>query len=209
MHVQALSDYSRLGVDSLTVQPLAQDKAGTVQTLAAMADLVRKGAADPAIRDEALAICQNVQGHDFKGEIEALFHFCQHHIRYRRDPVEQERVQDARRTVFVFRSGDCDDKCVALGSLLGSLGHKTRFVVIGKRPDSYTHVYLHVLDKKRGWLPLDPTPEQSPPGWEAKGYYSSTYEIFGEDDGLCPSQLLGLGLIAVSVFALLRGTHGR
>jgi len=207
MHDQTLAGYSRLGVDSISVQPLASDAAGTYQTLAVMAELVRKGASDPTVRDEALRICHNVPGHDFKGEINSLFHYCQHHIRYRRDPVEQERVQDAKRTIFVFRSGDCDDKCVALNSLLGALGHKTRFVIIGRKRGVYTHVYSEVLDKKRGWIPLDPTPEQAPPGWEARGYYRQTYDIFDDDNG-CPTQLLGLGLIAFGVLSILRGTNG-
>jgi transglutaminase-like putative cysteine protease len=188
--------YSRPGVDWVDTVDLLPGTPGTVQTLKAMAELVRRDAQNPEVRDEALAIVAGVPGHDFRGEIDNCFHFVQHHITYRRDPVEQERVQDTLRTIKVFPTADCDDKCVCLASLLGSLGHKCRFKVIGKNPSHYSHVYLEVLDKKRGWLPLDPTPEQAPSGWEARGYHAAVYEIYPPETDYLPIVLGGLGLLA-------------
>lgn len=152
---------------------------GTNQTLDWMAFLVRRDAKDLKLRSFAQSLIRNCNGHDFFCEIESLFAYARDQITYRRDPVEVEWVQDAKRTIFLFGSGDCDDKVTALATLLATTGHRARFVVLGRTRDKYTHVYLEVLTS-RGWLPLDPTPEHAPPGWEARGLLRSTYEIFGE-----------------------------
>lgn len=55
------------------------------------------------------------------------FFFVRDRIRYRRDPVDVELVQDAQRTIETG-AGDCDDKVVALCSLLCVAGYVTRFV---------------------------------------------------------------------------------
>ena len=144
-----------------------------------MAALVRRDARNFRLRQFALSLISSCDGHDFSCEIEKLFSCIRDQIIYRRDPIEVEWVQDAERTLFVFGSGDCDDKVVALATLLANIGHRSRFVVLGRTRDKYTHVYLEALTS-RGWLPLDPTPEHAPVGWEAKGLIRQTYEIFGE-----------------------------
>jgi hypothetical protein len=85
-------------------------------------------------------------------------------------------VQDAKRTLFVFGTGDCDDKVVCLATLLATLGHKSRFKVLGTKRGHFSHVYLEV-QTPRGWLSLDPTPEQAHAGWQGRGHMA-TYEIF-------------------------------
>jgi hypothetical protein len=166
-------------VDKIWHGNLLSGTSGTNQTLDVMAALVRRDAGDLQIRNFALSLASSCSGHDFNCEIEQLYSYARDQIIYRRDPVEWEWVQDAKRTIFVFGSGDCDDKVVALATLLAALGHRTRFVVLGLTTEKYTHVYLEVLTS-RGWIPLDPTPEQASAGWEAKGRIRSTYEIFGE-----------------------------
>jgi len=168
-------------VDQIWHGNLLSGTPGTNQTLDWMAALVRRDAKDFRLRQFALQIVSACPGHGFLCEIEEIFSCIRDRITYRRDPVQVEWVQDARRTLFVFGSGDCDDKVVALASLLATLGHRSRFVVLGLTREKYTHVYLEVLTS-RGWIPLDPTPEQAPAGWEAKGIIRSTYEIFGEEN---------------------------
>jgi transglutaminase-like putative cysteine protease len=168
-------------VDSITTAPLLEGLAGTRQTLNEMAKLVRKDSGSLPIRQYALEIASRCQGHDFDCEVRAVFHYCRDQIIYRRDPVENEWVQDAARTIGVFGSGDCDDKVVCLATLLGALGHKSRFVVVGKKPDHYSHVYLEV-QTKHGWLSLDPTPERAPLGWQARGMHRDSFEIWGRNE---------------------------
>ncbi len=180
-------------VDTVYSGQLLDGLPGVNQTLDWMAHLVRRDAADLHVRGFALNLVSSCGGHEFDCEIEQLFHFVRDRITYRRDPVQVESVQDTLRTLHVFQSGDCDDLVVCLASLLGSLGHKSRFVVLGKTRERFTHVYLEALTKK-GWLALDPTPEQSQVGWEAQGAIRQTYEIWPEKSNN------GLPLIAFMVF---------
>lgn len=143
----------------------------TARTLQVMRYLVRHSDGDEVVRRMATRIIEKCHGHDFMCEIKALFEFVRDETIYRRDPVQVERIQDARRTIE-FRTGDCDDKVILLASLLGAIGHPSRFVVIGPAVNHYSHVYLEVATD-RGWLPLDPTNENAAMGWEAKGIRQS------------------------------------
>lgn len=155
---------------------------GTRQTLAAMAELVRQDSRDPRIRALAHRLIESCNGHEFECEATRLFEFVRDAITFRKDPVGQERVAGAPETL-ANRVGDCDDKVVLLGSLLGASGHRSRFVVIGTDPQNFAHVYLEA-QTQRGWLPLDPTPEQSQAGWEAQGFERWTYEVFPRGGGM-------------------------
>ena len=166
-------------VDQIWHGNLLSGTPGTNQTLDWMAALVRRDAGNFQLRQFTLSLISSCDGHDFSCEIERIFSCIRDRITYRRDPIEVEWVQDAKRTLFVFGSGDCDDKVVALATLLATAGHRSRFVVLGRTREKYTHVYLEALTSQ-GWLPLDPTPEQEPAGWEARGLIRSTYEIFGD-----------------------------
>lgn len=158
-------------------EPYQPGNAGIYQTLHAMRALVKKSLHDPAVRNFAVSLVRPCPGHGFDCEIKRCFEYIRDHITYRRDPVTIERVQDARATLFEFYSGDCDDKVVALCALLGALGLKTRFVVIGQDDRAFTHVYCEVRIA-RGWLPLDPTNENAAPGWEAGSAIREAYPIF-------------------------------
>jgi len=179
-------------VDAIHSAPLLDGLPGVHQTLSAMAQLVRRDSNDLLLREKALEITEECAGHDFACEVDALFAYCRDTIIYRRDPVEQERVQDARRTIWRYHSGDCDDLVVCLASLLGTLGDKTRFKVLGQRRGAYTLVYLEVQRRDGSYLALDPTPEQAPPGWEARGH-AATYEIFTSN--VSPILLVTAGLL--------------
>ncbi len=156
-------------------RPLATGWRGTLRTLRAMAFFCRRDAASQELRDIALDIIGHVPGHDFQNEINALFFFVRN-IRYRRDPVQVERVQDALRTLQ-FGTGDCDDKSTLLVSLLAAVGHRSRFVVTGPAVGKWNHVYVEV-QTKRGWLALDPTPERAIPGWEQQAPVKAVFEIW-------------------------------
>lgn len=184
-------------VDSISRTSLLAGSPGTEQTLSSMAALVRRDSSNLLLRQKALDLVSTCEGHNFQCEIDTIFHYCRDEIVYRRDPVHAEWVQDAARTIGVFGSGDCDDKVVCLATLLSCLGHKSRFVVVGSSGRKFTHVYLEV-ETRGGWLPLDPTPEEAPLGWEVQGLYKSTYDIFNEGgDGML---LLALGIAAYFFF---------
>lgn len=161
----------------ISAEPYQSGEAGIYQTLDAMRALVRKAGRDPAVRTFALRLVAACPGHGFDCEIKACFEFARDRVTYRRDPLEVERVQSARRTINEFETGDCDDKVVTLCGLLASIGHKSRFVIAG-RGSEFTHVYCEALSS-RGWIPLDPTNEQAHAGWEApSSRRRETYAIF-------------------------------
>ncbi len=162
---------------------------GTQRTLAVMAAAVRgelppnySGFRDEHIRQTAIDTCVGVRGHDVLGEITALFFFVRDHIAYRFDPIDTERVQDAA-TTLALQSGDCDDKCVLLATLLASMGHLPRFIAQSQDGPSFDHVYVEVA---RGgeWLALDPTADGTPGiqlapiGWRNPAASEWIYKIF-------------------------------
>lgn len=145
---------------------------GTYQTLDAMAACVRgecppdfSGCHDEWIRRKAEDLVRNVPGQNAEGEVRALFNFVKDKITYRKHPINQQRLQDCRRTLDAG-SGDCVSKSVCLATLLAALGYEPRFVAQcpNDEDDEYTHVYVEVL-MPSGWLPLDPVAERQPMGW--------------------------------------------
>jgi transglutaminase-like putative cysteine protease len=145
---------------------LASGKAGIIQTLKLMKELVRQGKSDMVIRQLALRLISELPQKSWRGEILAVFEFVQEEIRYVHDINGIETLHTARK-VLEMGAGDCDDKAILLASLLESIGHPTRFIAIGFAPDDYEHV---LVDTKLGphWLPLDAT-EPNAAGWYPPG----------------------------------------
>jgi len=164
------------GVDRIWRIPLEPGLQGTLHTLAWMRKLVRRDVQDLHLRNFAERLVSECRGHDFNCEIETIFRFVQKKVVYRRDPVDIERVQDARRTLL-FRAGDCDDKAVLLASLLACVGHQSVFSVLGMQPGNYSHVFVTVQTPK-GWLSLDPTNEDAAIGWQGAAPVVAHYPIF-------------------------------
>lgn len=157
-------------------QHLPRGARGTVKTLKLMAMFCKRDAGNTELRAVAQRIIDNTAGHDFSSEIRALFYFTRDHIKYRKDPVEVERVQDALRTLE-FGSGDCDDKVTLLVTLLAVCGHRARFCVSGPAPGRWQHVYCEVATPN-GWMPLDPTPEIAQPGWQTSAPSKGLFDIW-------------------------------
>lgn len=131
---------------------------------------------DIGLRDFALGLLRGVRGHDHGGEIKRLFEYVRDEITYRKHPVDVQLVPDARRTL-ARGVGDCVGKSVLLCSLLGSVGHVTRFRTLSQFPPFFNHINPEV-DTPRGWVPLDPTPPSAPVGWQAEGLISCVHSIF-------------------------------
>lgn len=128
-------------------------------------------------------IVTGVSGFDERSEIDKCFEFCRDKIRYRKDPVKVERVADLWSCLYYLNNdepeGDCGIKSVALATTLSLIGYKPFFVVIRQNPmsSSFNHVYCGVeLGGK--FLPLDPTPEDEPAGFEYEAIQKAMYPIF-------------------------------
>lgn len=129
--------------------------AGAVITLDEMARLANIGMTDFNIRSLALTLVQRVQQKDYLGEACNILRFVRDNIRYVRDFYIGELLQPPNITLC-FKSGDCDDKCILLASLLGSIGHRVRYIAIAQAPEEFSHVWLQ--DYIYGeWVDLEPT----------------------------------------------------
>lgn len=146
---------------------IADGRAGTIETLKLMTQLVKEGKKAPAIRNQALFLIQDLHQKDFPGEINALFEFVRDDIRYVMDINNVETVHMPE-IVLAKRAGDCDDKSILLASLLESIGHPTRFKAIAMSLDDFCHVYVQTRLGPR-WVSLDAT-EDHPMGWEPGGF---------------------------------------
>jgi hypothetical protein len=155
---------------------------GIRRTAEQMARFVRSDCRNQAVRTVAESIVSGCEGHDFTGEIEALFRYARDRVVYRRDPVDTERVSGAMGTV---RSGvgDCDDKVVLLATLLCAMGHESRFVIISQSGGDWDHVYLEVRTAQ-GWQAADPTNPNGEIGEEPAYQKKWVYPIWeGGDAG--------------------------
>lgn len=121
------------------------------------------------VREAAQQILRraSIAGHDFMGEMRALFDFVTNQVRYVKDPVGVETLQSPRYTLQT-RMGDCDDKSILIVSLLRSIGHPAElaFRVIGTNASGrYTHVYpVARIGGRR--IALDTTRAGTRFGWE-------------------------------------------
>jgi len=159
----------QLGADPRVAKSqLPPGRAGTRATLQTMQRLAQDGARDVTVREAAVGIVRaaGIVGHDFDGEIRALYEYVRDRIRFTRDMDRVELLQGARYTLE-HGFGDCDDKATLLAALLGSIGHRAgiKLRAIGTGGDGFSHVYPVVSAAGRT-LALDATHADTALGWE-------------------------------------------
>ena len=148
---------------SSTLMMIPSGKAGIVQTLRFMRDLVKAGKKSQRVREIALNLTADLPPKAWAAEIAALFFFVRDSIRFIGDVTNVETLHTAD-AVLDLGQGDCDDKSILLASLLESINHPTRFVAVGFFPDEFEHVLVETLIGSNYWQPLDPS-EPVDPGW--------------------------------------------
>jgi transglutaminase-like putative cysteine protease len=128
-----------------------------------MVRATRLGFEDVQIRMFAEGLVQNLWPHDYLSEYAAILNWVRSHVRYVRDPAIIEQVKTPQ-VVLETKTGDCDDQCVLLGTLVGTLGGRVRYVAgaFKKNPDgspNFAHVWCEVYDPaSKAWVVLDPVP---------------------------------------------------
>jgi hypothetical protein len=134
---------------------------------------------------------------DYRCEAESIFYWVTENIKFLRDTHGVERLESpivALDTGF----GDCDCLTILLSSLLQSIGHPTRIVLIATRstrPKAFNHVFTEVRVPQNGkkdgipipgtrekWIALDPTPLNKEgrffrPGNRPPGYTYKAIEV--------------------------------
>lgn len=181
--LQIYRDSSKPTISYLN-EPLAEGEQGNMQTLAAMASLVREQREQPDLRNFVLReIVGSVRGHDSAGEVRAIFEFARDRITYRKDPFRVERVADIWSTLYALNAngpeGDCGIKSGFIAGCCALLGHAPFFTVIKQSADqkAFNHVYNMILIDGRVTY-LDATPEDKPIGWEAHSEVKNIFPIF-------------------------------
>lgn len=152
-----------------TLQAIPDGKAGTVATLKIMRQITKAGKTTLPVRNLALSLIGELSQKDWFNEVKLLHRFVRDQIRYVKDIRGVETVQTPDVTLSL-KAGDCDDKSVLLAAMLEAIGHPTRFVAIGFRPDDFVHVYVETRIGT-SWIPLETT-EPVEVGWTPKGVVS-------------------------------------
>lgn len=134
------------------------------QILAYLHDLSVQFAKSPYIRQftvNTLLRGAGVGDNDQGRQVEIVLNFVRRALTYVRDPVESEYVispVDLLEQVQAGQQafGDCEDHCLLLNAMLGSLGFPTRFVATQiNGADWWNHVISSVFVGGR-WVDLDP-----------------------------------------------------
>lgn len=146
-----------------TLASIPDGKDGILATLMLMKQLAKDYRKNIVIRSLAVELSKNYQQKDYVGEVKALQAFVRDKIRYIKDVRDVETIQTPLVTLQI-RSGDCDDKCTLLASLLESIGHPTRYVAVGFQPDNFEHVLCETRIGNK-WIPLECT-EPVNIGWQ-------------------------------------------
>jgi transglutaminase-like putative cysteine protease len=140
------------------LEPLPEGAAGTLQTLRRMKDLVSQHAND--------TITQQYAAHFAAGAahpidyINRAFLFARDEIKYKNDPAPYEMISGFP-ALAANREGDCDDKVIALCTLLKARGIACNFIAQSYDRDKveaegFDHVYAEAWDGRQ-WVGLDPT----------------------------------------------------
>ena len=142
---------------------------GTKYTLEKMAAYVKDGSVSPSMRQFAEMVVRNAgvapsEKLTNRRAASIFLGYVKDNARYRPDPDQVEMVQSPHITLCVpgatmcIPVGDCDDLCVALGSLMGAYGIPVRIMKqTFNDDDSEEHVLIIFQTDDGAWLAADPS----------------------------------------------------
>lgn len=147
--------------------PYADGSAGTRQSLDAMAQKMREGRLDPAMKEWAVSClrAKGIDGRDnvpIRRQVQALLDCLRDQAIYVPDAYGAEVVQSGAATLCLrpnlcIRGGDCDDLSVALGSATLSIGIPTAIVKQSYGAEHQEHVLIACYDEGGSWFYADPS----------------------------------------------------
>lgn len=150
--------------------------------------LIREGRIDPEVRAWTASVltkkCRGANGEtwcvaekDRSAEIIAIFNAVRERVRYTGDVWSTDTYVAARHTLKQ-RIADCDDFTILGCAALGTVGIRTKPVVIQtKNGEDWDHIYLLADDGKGGWVPFDASVAE-PCGWEAPANFVRRKRMF-------------------------------
>lgn len=114
---------------------------------------------DPLMRNIGLLVTNGCEARRDLCELEAVFNFIVHNVRYTGDIAFKDTFQSALRTLQ-FGGGDCDDHAVCGAVLAMENGYQTKFRITSNTGATWDHIYLMAgVPKHRPtqWVALDTT----------------------------------------------------
>jgi hypothetical protein len=143
------------------------------ETLRQIGSAIRKASVYPPIRNHAAAVASLAPPKDFLGQLRNIYQDFINRWRYVKDPTSKELVTASPEAIWRLTmagdgvgvgygkgAGDCDCATVALGSMLESIGFKTRLGTtagINAPPGRlFSHVFIQAHVPRIGWITLDP-----------------------------------------------------
>lgn len=126
------------------------------RTIVNMRRLVNKYRRHPLIIEVTRRVMRayNVPRDNPKKEIEAIYKFLSKHVRYTKDPVNVELLQDPLLTL-AWGTGDCDDISVLAASMAESIGLPTRFVLYSSKNATLPHHVFTEIKANNRWVAVD------------------------------------------------------
>ncbi len=155
-------------------QEIPEGRKGTKATLEQMAKLAKEASHDVQWISWWRTQVSDLPSKDYKGEAKRIFDLVKKYVRYVRDPVHLELLQDPRSVLFRDGSADCDEAATTVAAAALALGHQAAFRVVGAdptRPDEFSHVYAMIgiedITQEGGiaWFSADTTQRSSYLGW--------------------------------------------
>lgn len=172
--------------------PLLAGDQGTQQTVELMRRLVDEAQADQNFVNLAVRIVRTVPQYHDLGEVEALYNWVKHNIRFTKDPVTKEKLYPPQ-DLLKIRAGDCDDISMLLGAFLLALGYPARLITLAanpSQPSEFSHVYIEaeVPPGSGEWVPMDAARADSefgvaPPTYFRKRAWSLTDNSYQDLSG--------------------------
>jgi len=125
--------------------------------------MLHEGKADPTVRKLAE---EAVSGKP--DPISAVFEFVRKTFPYVPDPENYElfvhpRVRAEAYYKGEIKGGDCDCQALLTAAMMGSLGYKTRILIVDSGSGELDHA-LASVETNIGWIPADTT-TMNPLGW--------------------------------------------
>jgi len=192
-----------------TYEVKLSDEHATYESIEVIKQLIYQGKKDIIIRRLAEKLTQYLPPKDYKLEVAAIYNFVVRRLRYTKDIHKVETVHRARELLrWHNRAADCDDFVILTGSLLQSIGHPIRIVIIGNNrrdKDDYSHIYLQTNVGKK-WISLDGSVPGAKMGWEAPKYTTKKIINFDgtSEEASKNKDYVKWILIAASIYFLLK-----
>lgn len=159
------------------LQQIAPGEAGTDQTVQIISQRVSAALHRPTIRLKALQIV-TAAGASSKTETmaaQAIYSWVKNNIRYVKDPLNLETIQDPEITLQLG-AGDCDDQAALVSALMQSIGIEIRYRVVGA--GDMLHIYPEIKVNNQ-WIGVDTT-ITGKFGTKPRGTYQKYYSIAGQ-----------------------------